>query len=643
MARKIFILFLFMGLFVSGCGAQVTTATEPKFKPVSDEKATPADASVYAALEAMPAAPADRITLAIAIEGVDPATLHPAPNAPVKAYQVGDVRQFWVHNSSTLEVKQITAKLVYISKHAYFWQDEATIPFNASAAAATEADWEAAGQSFDQTYERVRAVFGQEESPGLDGDTRLFIINSDALGTEGGHFGQADQLPVEIEPFSNQGQYFYMSNSGSAGIASDYYKEVLAHEFQHMIHKNVDPDEEGWFNEGMSMLSQQVAGMRGDNWVEKFFLIPDQSLWYWSSESSDYGQSYLFMDYLYEQMGEEFIKDLVANQANGLESVDETLSAYNSPRNADMMYADSYIAAFFNNPGLAEGQYAYQFPALPEFKPKYEFPSLPAVYEGTVQQYGGVDVMTFTGKGKVTLQFSGDQSTRLIPSDAHSGKNFWWSARNDSSFTTLTRSVDLTGISSATLKYWAWYSIEEDWDYAYLLVSTDEGQHWTLVPTTSSRETNPNQQNLGHGISGISGSGKEPTWVEETADLSAFAGQKIQIRFAMQNDLVVNEFGFAVDDLSIPELGWVDDVEADDSGWTSGGFIRIHNRVPQVWSVRVVEQRSDGSIVVHNLEVQNGAGKLAVNFEGLERLVVFVFGQTRHTTIPAAYRITVQP
>jgi hypothetical protein len=203
--------------------------------------------------------------------------------------------------------------------------------------------------------------------------------------------------------------------------------------------------------------------------------------------------------------------------------------------------------------------------------------------------------------------------------------------------------VDLTSVSTATLKYWTWYDIEEDWDYAYLLVSSDSGKRWIILPATTTRDTNPNQQSLGHGYSGKSGSGEDAIWIEETADLSAYAGQKIQIRFAMQNDLVVNNYGFAVDDLSIPEIGWSDDVETVGSEWVTNGFIRIHNRIPQIWRVRVVEQSKDGSIVVHDLDIVDGAGKLAINFDDLEQLVVFVFGQTRYTTLPASYIVKVLP
>lgn len=644
MVRTIILFLLLISLFLPGCTpSQTTTATEPQFVSISNETGTPQDAELYSALASTETAPADRIALAIAIEGLDPNSLPVSPTEPVQTYQVGDTRTFWSHNNTTYEFKQITAKLMFISRHAYFWQDLDSQGLNAAGETARQQDWEVAGESFDNSYEHLRAVFGTEESPGLDGDPRLFVVHSDSVGREGGHFSQADQYPVEIESHSNQGQFFFISNTHSAGIAGDYYKEVLAHELQHMIQKNVDPDEEGWMNEGFSMLAQQIAGMQGDNWVQMYLAKPDQSLWYWGSESADYGQSYLFLDYLYEQLGEDFIKNLAASPVNGLKSIDQALIEEKSDRDTDTLYADSLIAAFFNDETLGSGQYVYKVPTLTAITPRYEFTSLPAVYEGTVQQYGGMDIITYTAAKKATLTFTGDQVVRLIPADAHSGKYFWWSGRNDSSFTTLTRSVDLTSVTDATLKYWAWYDIEEDWDYAYLLVSTDGGNHWTILPATTTRDTNPNQQNLGHGYSGVSGGGQDAVWVEETADLGAYAGQKILLRFAMQNDLVVNDFGFALDDLSIPETGWSDDVETGGSGWISQGFTRIHNRLPQIWRVRVVEKSTDGSTTIHDINITDGRGKLVVNFTNLDKVVIFVFGLTRYTTLPASYGVEVSP
>ncbi len=601
------------------------------------EPISAADSQLYQSLSVVKPAPANAVELAVSIKNLNPAKIPIAPSQPVRTYQPGDTRTFWVRNNSTLQYNLITAKLMLTSDHAYFWQD-----VNSGQNVSADS-WSAAGESFDHSYEQVRAVFGSEESLGLDGDHRLFIVHTDSVGEIGGYFNETDQLPAVVESHSNEGQYFFISNSRSTGIASAYYKEILAHEFQHMIQKNVDPDEEGWLNEGFSMFAQQVAGMRGDNWVKEYLAHPDQSLWYWGKGSADYGQSYLYLEYLYEQLGADFIKALAAEPSNGAVSIERTLDRFNSPRNANTLYADAISAAFFNDPALQNGQFAYKIPALPSLVPIFEAPSLPRVYQGTVQQYGGVDILSFAGGGKATLNFTGDQRVKLIPADAHSGNRFWWSNRNDSTFATLTRRVDLRNVSTATLKYWAWYDNEQDWDYAYLLVSTDNGIRWTLVPATSSSETNPNEQNLGHGFSGKSGGGSESAWIQETANLNAYAGKQILLRFAMQNNRSVNNFGFAVDDLSIPEIGWSDNVELGGKDWSSGGFVPIHNRVPQVWGVRAVEQKSDGSIAVHDLEVKNGAGKLEVDFGNLNRLVVFIIGQTHYTTLPASYRVEVLP
>jgi hypothetical protein len=198
--------------------------------------------------------------------------------------------------------------------------------------------------------------------------------------------------------------------------------------------------------------------------------------------------------------------------------------------------------------------------------------------------------------------------------------------------------VDLSDVSDANLSYWTWYDIEEDWDYAYLLVSTDRGEHWSPVPTTASRTSNPTGQNLGNGFTGKSGGGEQAAWVAKRRNL-ALSGQKILLRFAMQNDLAVNEFGFAVDDISIEEIGWSDDVESNDDGWEAGGFVRTHNRIPQVWRVRAVEQGKDGSLRATDLDIENGSGEARFDLGDLDRLVVFVIGQTRYTNLPASYRL----
>ncbi len=64
------------------------------------------------------------------------------------------------------------------------------------------------------------------------------------------------------------------------------------------------------------------------------------------------------------------------------------------------------------------------------------------------------------------------------------GSTQWWSGSGDDLRNTLTRSVDLTGRSSAELSLDGWYEIESDYDFLYTEVSTDGGANWTALDGT---------------------------------------------------------------------------------------------------------------------------------------------------------------
>jgi immune inhibitor A len=108
--------------------------------------------------------------------------------------------------------------------------------------------------------------------------------------------------------------------------------------------------------------------------------------------------------------------------------------------------------------------------------------------------------------------------------------------------------------------------IEADWDYAYVVVSTDGGTNWTSVETNLSTTTNPNGQNFGYGITGNSGG-----WVNLTADLSAYSGD-VLVGFRYWTDPFVNDPGLFVDDVAISGYP-LEDAESD-TGWTYEGFSR---------------------------------------------------------------------
>jgi len=142
--------------------------------------------------------------------------------------------------------------------------------------------------------------------------------------------------------------------------------------------------------------------------------------------------------------------------------------------------------------------------------------------------------------------------------DPYSGENFYYSGSGNDLDNSMTRSVTLPA-GSPTLAAKVNYQIEVDWDYAYLTVDGEP------VATNRSTNTDPNGQNFGYGITGFSGG-----WVDLTADLSAFAGQTVEIGFRYWTDVAAVEAGFMADDIQISGQP-LDDAESD-FGWTFDGF-----------------------------------------------------------------------
>ncbi|MEJ2487566.1 MAG: immune inhibitor A, partial [Anaerolineales bacterium] len=136
---------------------------------------------------------------------------------------------------------------------------------------------------------------------------------------------------------------------------------------------------------------------------------------------------------------------------------------------------------------------------------------------------------------------------------------FYYSGSGNNLDNTMTRSVTLPA-GNPSLTAMVNYEIETDWDYAYVTVNGVE------VETSLSTNTNPNGQNFGLvGITGFSGG-----WVPLTVDLTAYAGQTVDIGFRYWTDGAAVEAGFMGDDIQITDQP-LDDAESD-FGWTFDGF-----------------------------------------------------------------------
>jgi hypothetical protein len=247
------------------------------------------------------------------------------------------------------------------------------------------------------------------------------------------------------------------------------------------------------------------------------------------------------------------------------------------------------MANLLDEPSIAGGQYGYEEIDPPRFDigVSYDKEDYPVSESTTVHQYG-TDYIELEGDEPVVLRFTGSTQVGLVDTAAHSGNYAWWSNRGDDSNMRLTRAFDLSEASGATLEFWVWYDIEDDWDYAYVEASTDGGQSWQILQTPSGTDSNPNGSSFGWAYTGHSGNGRAPEWVMERVDLSVYIGQEVLVRFEYITDDAVNKPGLLLDDVSIPEIGYSTDFEVDDGGWESAGFIRHANVLSQRWIVQVV-------------------------------------------------------
>ncbi len=598
-----------------------TPSVAPSRVPLPSSTPTPAVAPRALAIPTPP--PRDLVDLQRRLKRLTtPVAGTPTPSSHDLA--IGTEQTFWVANQDTKTYFQVRARIVAKTAHAYWYvQDGVELPVD---------DVQSAASYFeDHTYRTEHALFGSEWSPGVDGDVHITVLVAHVPGV-GGYYSTADEYTRDVNPYSNEREMIYINvdavRPGSAG-----FNGTVAHEFMHMIQFNVHRWQNSWIDEGSAELAAQAVTGAPSGAIGAFARQPQTQLNAWASEPSaatpHYGAAYLFMRYVAEQFGGfRVIGQVIAEPGRGMASFERFFQSLQPPRTFDQVFADWVAANVLNNPSLDGGRYGYH--SL-HFTARVDpGPSVGQTITGTAYQYG-TSYYRLSPSGPATLRFAGVPTVQLIGADPHDSSFEWWSNRGDSIDSRLTRTVDLRSTRKATLRFWIWYDIEKDFDYGYVEVSDDGGKTWRTLPTADTTATNPNGQNYGNGFTGTSG-GATPTWVQETADLSQYAGREILLRFEYVTDDSYNADGFALDGIEIPEIGLKDTAMTDD-GWKAEGFVRIDNRWPETYLVEVISPGQ--SMPVQRLQLdrtQTGSLKLP---DGRTPVIVAVSGLapiTTHTT-----------
>jgi len=413
------------------------------------------------------------------------------------------------------------------------------------------------------------------------------------------------------------------------------YEGVFAHEYQHLLENYVDVDEGSWTNEGLSDHAGEITGYFDpakpitqtgfDSHVQCFLGWlntltpanplprnggPENSLTLWGDQTDydaetlcDYGAAFSFMEYLHDQFGSQFMKDLHLEPLNGLAGLNAVLTAHSTgltglqviERWAAMVAVDKSLDDGFSLSGGSAADFstdtlnasinwdndqAYSGPGVPANGSDYvRLRDAGGAYVGA----DAIDSVEFNGASKLAklpVEWKVDKSPPKGSNKA------LYSGKGDNLDRSIVQKVD---VNAAKLKVDTAWSTEEGYDYAYVQVSTDGGESYKSVHCSDSIKAP-----LGPGFEGVSGGGDKPEFVTETCNLKKYKGKSVLLAFRYVTDPGVQFQGFWVDDVS---LGG-NQISNGDSlkGWKS--VTQIHPVAVENWFVRLVAIDDSGNEVL---------------------------------------------
>jgi hypothetical protein len=188
--------------------------------------------------------------------------------------------------------------------------------------------------------------------------------------------------------------------------------------------------------------------------------------------------------------------------------------------------------------------------------------------------------------------------------------------------------------STLALRYEVWFDIEENWDYLYIEISVDKGQHWRIIETP---KTSP-ESLLGTSF-GTGYTGKSDGWLTDSVDLTPFSGEEIWIRFQYVTDDAVNAIGACFRNLLILPTG----ITGNNYGWKSQGFVFTDNIVPQYFQVQLITVGDQPRVRQLFLDSRNSGTLTVPAPRDGERLILAVASLAEKTRESARYTVSLTP
>ena len=181
------------------------------------------------------------------------------------------------------------------------------------------------------------------------------------------------------------------------------------------------------------------------------------------------------------------------------------------------------------------------------------------------------------------------------PFDPHTGTQYVYSQIADVSYKRLTREIAVPA-AGGSMTFWTSYDTEAEWDHVFVEARTPGGDDWTTLPDANGNTTTETGESCAAGwvtlhphlahyqtwdgvgtctATGTTGawnaaSGNSAGWQEWSIDLSAYAGESVEISIAYASDWATQGIGVFVDDITLPD-GTSTSFETGLDGWAIAG------------------------------------------------------------------------
>jgi immune inhibitor A len=410
------------------------------------------------------------------------------------------------------------------------------------------------------------------------------------------------------------------------------YEGVFAHEYQHLLHDDYDPDEVNFVNEGLSMYAEYLTGYAsGEEQYGGFLTNPENSLVVWEDQGnievlSDYGQAYLFQFYMMEQFGSAFLQAEFRNPENGISGINSTLDSRHIHRDFDDIYHDFSVAVLIDS---RQNRYRYGFKKLdlaidigtvddpnPE---AYDMPGAPP--------WGTDYIWLYREPKKLGMFTFNGQDYSIFPSAWTSDGEVLWGGSGD----LIDNWAIFEATGGGTLTFDTYVDIEDYWDFGFVQVSTDGGQTWTSLAneyTTSDHDPDAHPKVV-ENLPGLTGWSED--WITMSFDLSAYPGD-ILLAFRYITDWATTYDGWFIDNVYVDDVLISDGSDASvfkditelfpiDNDFTVI-FVGIRNLrgkpIYQVIKMRLNEETEEGFIQLRRLLGRSNKAVMLVTFDAPE-------------------------